>query len=158
MLERTIAEIRGDEVEDETSVSINLGVDVSIPKDYIIEAAQRLRTYKRIAAAESDEALSQIRSEIEDRYGRLPQSVDSLIAYGRLRRLAEEMRIASVDKTSDGIALKFTENARVSPEALMQMVSESDAVSFSPNGILRIPADSDELLNTAMNILAAIKA
>ncbi|MDM7923216.1 MAG: transcription-repair coupling factor [Pyrinomonadaceae bacterium] len=157
MLERTIAEIRGDEVEDETSVSINLGVDVSIPKDYIVEAAQRLRTYKRIAAAESDEALAQIRSEIEDRYGRLPESVDSLIAYGKLRRLAEEMRLISVDKTADGVAVKLSENARVAPEALMQMVSTNDAVSFSPNGILRFPVENGDMLNTAMDVLRSIR-
>ena len=73
MLERTIAELRGDEIADETSVSINLGVDVSIPKEYISEASQRLRTYKRISSAESEEALMQIHAEIEDRYGRIPR-------------------------------------------------------------------------------------
>src|SRR6185295_6645147 len=35
MLERTVAELRGEEVEDETSVTLNLGVDVAIPDDYI---------------------------------------------------------------------------------------------------------------------------
>jgi transcription-repair coupling factor (superfamily II helicase) len=51
MLERTIAEIKGDEVEDEAAVAINLGIDVSIPKDYIYDAGQRLRTYKRVSSA-----------------------------------------------------------------------------------------------------------
>ncbi|HEY2847040.1 MAG TPA: transcription-repair coupling factor, partial [Pyrinomonadaceae bacterium] len=63
MLERTVAELRGDEIADETSVSINLGVDVSIPQEYISEASQRLRTYKRISSAESEEALLKIHSE-----------------------------------------------------------------------------------------------
>jgi transcription-repair coupling factor (superfamily II helicase) len=35
MLERTVAELRGEQIEDETSVSINLGVNVAIPEDYI---------------------------------------------------------------------------------------------------------------------------
>src|SRR5258706_713764 len=64
MLERTIAEIRGDEIADETSVSINLGIDVSIPKDYVTEASQRLRTYKRISSAEPEEGLMQIHAQI----------------------------------------------------------------------------------------------
>ena len=113
MLERTIAEIRGDEISDETSVSINLGIDVSIPKDYISEASQRLRTYKRISSAESEEALLQIHAEIEDRYGRIPRSVESLFEYGRLRKLAESMHIVSIDKTADGVAIKLGEAARV---------------------------------------------
>jgi len=48
MLERTVAELRGEAVEDETSVSLNLGVDVAIPEDYIQDMGQRLRTYKRV--------------------------------------------------------------------------------------------------------------
>src|SRR5205809_1349112 len=72
MLERTIAELRGDEIADEVSVSINLGVDVVIPKDYIAEAGQRLRTYKRISSAENETVLLQIHTELQDRYGRIP--------------------------------------------------------------------------------------
>ena len=78
MLERTVAELRGEQVEDETSVSINLGVDVSIPEEYISDMGQRLRTYKRIASARDDEALEIIRRETEDRYGRPPESVERL--------------------------------------------------------------------------------
>jgi transcription-repair coupling factor (superfamily II helicase) len=89
MLERTIAEIRGDEIADEINVSINLGVDVAIPKEYIVEASQRLRTYKRISSAESEEDLATIHQEIEDRYGRIPEPVENLFLFGRLRKLAD---------------------------------------------------------------------
>src|SRR4029078_8691724 len=108
MLERTIAEMRGDEISDEINVSINLGVDVSIPKEYIVEASQRLRTYKRIASAESDEALSTIRREIAARYGRSPVSVVDLFLYGRLRKLAEQVGIVSIDRAGSQIAIKFS--------------------------------------------------
>ena len=54
MLERTVAELRGEEVEDETSVSLNLGVDVAIPDEYIYDMGQRLRTYKRVSSARDE--------------------------------------------------------------------------------------------------------
>jgi len=152
MLERTIAEMRGDEITDETSVSINLGVDVSIPKDYISEASQRLRTYKRISSAETEAAIMQIHSEIEDRYGRIPRSVDSLFAYGRLRKLAEKIAIISIDKASDAVAIKLGESARVDPEKLMTFLQEETDASFSPNGILRV------LIRTADPIATATEA
>ncbi|HEX7175219.1 MAG TPA: transcription-repair coupling factor, partial [Pyrinomonadaceae bacterium] len=63
MLERTMSELRGEDVEDEASVSISLGVDVAIPESYISDMGQRLRTYKRVASARDDETLSQIRRE-----------------------------------------------------------------------------------------------
>jgi transcription-repair coupling factor (superfamily II helicase) len=159
MLERTIAEIKGDEIADETSVSINLGVDVSIPKDYISEAGQRLRTYKRISSAENEEALAHIHAEIADRYGRIPTSVENLFDYGRLRKFAERMRIVSIDKAAGGVAIKLGENAAVDPEGLMKFLSENPAATFSPNGILRFEVLAGErIITKAMDALSAIHA
>ena len=145
MLERTIAEMRGDEIADETSVSINLGVDVSIPHEYISDASQRLRTYKRISSAESEEALMHIHAEIKDRYGRIPDSVENLFAYGRLRKLAEQMYVVSIDRSGDQVAIKLSEKAKVAPEKLMDYLSKNKGASFSPSGILRIDADGDPI-------------
>src|SRR5216110_3046918 len=108
MLERTVAELRGEVIEDEISVSINLGVDVAIPDDFIEDMGQRLRTYKRVSSARDEETLSSIRLESQDRYGRLPESVEQLFGYALLRRFAENLAVLSIDKTTDGVALKFS--------------------------------------------------
>ncbi len=157
MLERTIAELRGDEIADEINVSINLGVDVSIPKEYIVEASQRLRTYKRIASAANDAILAQIHAEIKDRYGRIPDSVENLFEFGRLRALAESIGIVSIDRTGQGIAIKLGENARVSPERLMQFLESNEGSSFSPAGILRIPEIDESPFGIAQNALNSIR-
>ncbi|MEJ7846902.1 MAG: transcription-repair coupling factor [Pyrinomonadaceae bacterium] len=157
MLERTIAEIRGDEIADETNVSINLGVDVSIPKDYIQDTNQRLRTYKRISSAESDSALGQIHQEIEDRYGKIPGSVENLFAYGRLRKLAEKLHLLSIDKTADGFAVKLGENAKIAPEKLMQFLGENEGAVFSPSGILRVISGSENPIEAAKRCLDEIR-
>ncbi len=158
MLERTIAEIRGDEIADEISVSINLGIDVSIPKDYIVESGQRLRTYKRIASADTEEALMQIHAEIADRYGRIPESVDNLFAYGRLRKLAESLGIVSVDRSSGGIGIKFSESAKISPEKLMALIASDETITFSASGILRLPDAGDEPIRTAYELLVEVSS
>ncbi len=149
MLERTIAELKGETVEDETSVSINLGADVSIPQDYISETSQRLRTYKRISSADSEDVLRRIYEEIQDRYGKMPESVENLFEYARLRRLAEEMHIISVDKTKDGFAVKLNENAKIAPEKLMEFLAENEGAKFSPSGILQIVVKVENLIETA---------
>jgi transcription-repair coupling factor (superfamily II helicase) len=160
MLERTVAELRGESVEDETSVSINLGVDVAIPEDYISDMGQRLRTYKRVSSARDEETLSVIRAEVEDRYGRLPSSVEGLFNYARLRRLAEETGVVSIDKTQTGIAIKMSEKARVAPERLLTLLAEREGTSFSPSGVLRLDFDEEEmdyLLETARRVLLEVR-
>ena len=157
MLERTIAEMRGDEISDETSVSINLGVDVAIPHEYISEASQRLRTYKRISSAESEEALMHIHAEIEDRYGRIPESVENLFAYGRLRKLAERLYVVSIDKAGTGVAIKLSQNAKVDPDRLMEFLAAYEGASFSPTGILRVEVEDNDPIGTARKALEEVR-
>ncbi len=156
MLERTIREIRGEIIEDELSVSINLGIDVAIPKDYIFETSQRLRTYKRISSADSEAALRQIFEEIQDRYGKIPESLQNLFEYARLRKLAEEMRVVSIDKTNEGLAIKLDQNAVVSPESLGQFLADNPTANFSPNGVLRV-VEGENLIERARKVLETIR-
>jgi transcription-repair coupling factor (superfamily II helicase) len=161
MLERTVAELRGEDVEDETSVTLNLGVDVAIPDDYISDMGQRLRTYKRVSSARDDVTLTSIRDETADRYGRIPASVDRLFDYARLRRLAEEMAVLSIDKTPDGAAIKFSEKARISPEKLGNFVSHHEGSIFTPAGVLKLVLsedEQDEILRVVRDVLLQLRA
>jgi transcription-repair coupling factor (superfamily II helicase) len=161
MLERTVAELRGEQVEDETSVTLNLGVDVAIPEDYISDMGQRLRTYKRVSSARDDATLNGIRNETADRYGRIPESVERLFDYARLRRLAEEIGVLSIDKTPDGAALKFSEKARISPEKLGNYVADHPSTVFTPAGVLKVILNEDqqdEVLRVVRDVLLEIRA
>jgi transcription-repair coupling factor (superfamily II helicase) len=161
MLERTVAELRGEEVDDETSVTLNLGVDVAIPEDYISDMGQRLRTYKRVSSARDDFALDSIRNETADRYGRIPLSVDRLFDYARLRRLAEDIGILSIDKTPDGAAVKFSEKARILPEKLGNFVARHEGTVFTPAGVLKLILDDEEqdaILGVVRDVLLQIRA
>lgn len=161
MLERTVAELRGEEVEDETSVTLNLSVDVAIPEEYISDMGQRLRTYKRVSSARDETTLQSIRTETEDRYGRIPPSVERLFSYARLRRTAEELGIVSLDKTPDGIAVKFSEKARISPEKLASLMDRRTGSVFTPAGVLRVVLNEDEqdnVLEFARDLLLQLEA
>jgi transcription-repair coupling factor (superfamily II helicase) len=160
MLERTVAELRGEAVEDETSVSINLGVLVAIPDEYINDMGQRLRTYKRVSSARDDETLGNIRKEIRDRYGRWPDAVEQLFAYASLRRLAEEIGVLSIDKTPEGTAIKFGEKARILPEKLAEFVRGREGSVFTPTGVLRInlnEAEQDHMLDVVRGVLLELR-
>lgn len=161
MLERTVAELRGEQVEDETSVSINLGVDVAIPETYISDMGQRLRTYKRVSSARDEDALSAIRAETEDRYGRIPESVEALFDYARLRQAAELVGVISIDRTREGIAIKLAERARVAPDKLMELIRVREGANFAPSGVLRLEFGEDEkaeVLAVARRVLLQIRA
>ncbi len=137
MLERTVRELKGEPIEDEISTAINIGVDIRIPEDYIYDMSQRLRTYKRISSAESEDELADIHAEIADRYGPIAETVENLFEYARLRREASRLGVVSIDREGDRLAVKFTESAKIDPDKLIAMVS-SNAASFTPSGVLKI--------------------
>ncbi len=156
MLNRTIQELRGEDIEDETSVALNFGVDVSIPQEFISETSQRLRTYKRIASTETEADLRKIYVELQDRYGALPDSVENLFDYARLRQIAEELHIIGIDRTPDGIAIKLTERSLVDPETIMKLVSTTEGATFSPNGILRVVGSFEDPMGGAREVIERI--
>jgi hypothetical protein len=67
------------------------------------------------------------------------------------------MRLVSVDKSGDFVAIKLAESARVAPEKLMSILAEREGSSFSPSGILRVGLDGDNPLRLARTILEQIR-
>ncbi|QYO66261.1 transcription-repair coupling factor [Leptolyngbya sp. 7M] len=157
MLERTIAELRGEEVYDEMSVTIELRLDLAIPKDFISDTGQRLRIYKRIASAENEATISELRTEIEDRYGRLPTAVSNLLDHGRLRMVAERIGVISIDSVGEGFSIKIGPRSRVSPERLLEFIESNEGVTFSPNGIIRCKDAGSDLVGSIIRLLDAIE-
>ncbi len=161
MLERTVGELRGERIEDEPTVSLNLGVDVAIPESYIADMGQRLRTYKRVSSARDEEALAAIRAETEDRYGRIPEPVEDLFSYARLRQASETVGVVSIDRIREGIAIKLAEKTRVAPEKLMELIRVREGTSFTPGGVLRLELSAEEKdhsLAVARRVLLQIRA
>ena len=98
MLEEAVSRMKGEGREERPAVTVNLGVSLRIDDSYIPEENQRLRMYKRIAGAESEAVLTDVRGELEDRYGKPPDSVLHLLAVGEIRLVCERMGIVSLER------------------------------------------------------------
>jgi transcription-repair coupling factor (superfamily II helicase) len=106
MLEEEVRKLKGEEAKPaHAGTAINLGISVRIDSSYIPEENQRLRMYKRIAGAEDEAALADVRAELVDRYGEPPESVLNLLAAGSLRLLCERLGIAQLDRKRTQIEL-----------------------------------------------------
>src|SRR6185295_6162005 len=71
LLEDTIRELKGEELEDDTRAAVSLGIS----EDYVPDMNQRLTVYRRVAASRTMDELTRALDEISDRYGPLPPSV-----------------------------------------------------------------------------------
>jgi transcription-repair coupling factor (superfamily II helicase) len=158
MLEEAVSRLKGEERVERPSVQLSLGIALRIDESYISEENQRLRMYKRIAGADSDRALEEVRSELEDRYGPLPVSVAHLLLAAQLRIECEKIGVAQVDRKRDQLHIRFTETASVDPGRLMKLVAKNAkrGAQFTPQGVLRFPLGAtkpEEVLNEVRALL-----
>jgi transcription-repair coupling factor (superfamily II helicase) len=93
-----VSKLKGEGHEERLQVTVNLGISLRIDESYISEENQRLRMYKRIAGANSDAMLTEIRDELQDRYGQPPENVQHLLAVGEIRLLCERLSIAQIER------------------------------------------------------------
>ncbi|WP_288996704.1 transcription-repair coupling factor [uncultured Psychrobacter sp.] len=138
MLERATKAIKaGKEPDLNTPLSltseINLHSSALIPEEYLHDVHQRLLFYKRISNADDFEALTDIRTEMIDRFGTLPDQTKHLFAIHRLRTQAEPLKINKIDANSSSMTLEFAPDTPVDALAIIQLI-QKDGQRYRMNG------------------------
>jgi transcription-repair coupling factor (superfamily II helicase) len=138
LLEQTIKELKGEEIEDEIRATVNLRVDLRIADDYVPDMNQRLTVYRRMAAVRSEEELERLVLEVRDRYGPPPESVMNLAEYAAIRLLADRIGLESLDRDGPSVVLKFRPDARLDPAWLYRVVQQRGDLTLMPPATLKL--------------------
>jgi transcription-repair coupling factor (superfamily II helicase) len=138
LLEQTIKELKGEEIEDELRANVNLRVDLRIDETYIPDMNQRLTVYRRMAAVRSEPELDRLVDEVRDRYGAPPPSVLNLAEYAGIRVVADHLRLESLDREGQTVVIKFRPDARVDPARLFRLVQERADLTLVPPATVRM--------------------
>ena len=144
LLERTVRELKGEDLPERVSTQLNLSLNLRLPNEYIQEENQRLRMYKRIAGVENEDQLADVRAELEDRYGPLPGPVSNLLDAAALKLLSERIGVVGIDRKRDVVQIRFSEQANVDPTRLAQFVASTKGAQFSPGGLLKFTLKSTD--------------
>jgi transcription-repair coupling factor (superfamily II helicase) len=147
MLERTVQELKGEEVAPEIRTAINLHLDIKIPAGYIRDENLRLVTYKRISNIKSDAGIVRIREELKDRFGPLPEPVQNLLSYAQLKALAEAAQVKSIDRERSTVHVQFHEQTPISAESLVMLVQRDPSIQITPTGRLKIQMEKSHPSN-----------
>jgi transcription-repair coupling factor (superfamily II helicase) len=138
LLEETIRELKGEDLEDDVRATVNLRVDFRIDESYVPDMNQRLMIYRRIAAARAEDELARVMEEVRDRYGPQPVPVLNLADYGRIRVLADALRVESIEREGSLVVFRFREKAKVDPVRLVHLVRERGDLQLVPPVSLKL--------------------
>jgi len=108
-------------------VEIDLHVPALIPTDYLPDVHTRLVLYKRIAAAADSEALRELQVEMIDRFGLLPEQVQTLFAIHEIRFKAKALGIRKIDVYDQGGRLLFEKEPNIEPLTIIQLIQSQPA-------------------------------
>ena len=101
---------------------INLRIPALITDDYVRDVHARLITYKRIANAKNDDDLSELKVEMVDRFGSLPQSTKNLFRLTQVKLQAQALGLSKLDAGPKGGKIEFGAETRVHPLQIVKMV------------------------------------
>ncbi len=138
LLEQTVRELKGEELEDDVRATVNLRVDLRIDAEYIADMNQRLMLYRKFASARRDEEIDRALDEAADRYGPLPDSVLNLADYARIRVMADRLGLDSIDREGRIVVLKFRPQAKVDPVRLVALVRQRPELTLVPPAALKL--------------------
>lgn len=120
----------------QNQVDIELRVPALIPDDYLPDVNMRLSFYKRIASSENLQNLNDLRVELIDRFGLLPESTKNLFAFTQFRLAAQPLGLKKIDAGINGGYLEFKPTAQPEPMKFLQLI-QSDKSCYKFDGPLK---------------------
>jgi len=103
LLSEAVADESGVPAETKTECSVDIAIDAYIPAEFMESGAARIDMYRRIASVADGEDALDVRDEIIDRFGDIPQSVENLIQVALLRNRAGADRISEITQRGDTV-------------------------------------------------------
>ena len=107
---------------------IELRVPALLPEDYLGDVNMRLSFYKRIAAAESKQELDELKVELIDRFGLLPEATKNLLQIAEMRLMVKPLKVLKIDAGAQGGFIEFSPSAKVDPEKFIKLIQQNPIV------------------------------
>ncbi len=154
LIEKAIKQLRGEEIKEEVTPEIRWNKPALIPDDYIENPHQRLSIYKRLSGVQSDGDVEDMRCELEDRYGPLPEPVSNLLEVVRVKPILGRMGVKAFDFDGKRASLTFDKGATIEPKRIVRLANRApDRVRFTPDFKLKIRLDPQEDAHTVVKTL-----
>jgi len=145
MLERAVRKLksgRAPEMEElvDISTEVNLHVPALLPASYCSDVQERLSLYKRLADAQTRQTLDDLREELVDRFGELPEAARALLECHEVRIAARPLGISRVDATHEAVQLQFIKNPPLDGSKVIAFVHARRNARLAGPDKLRIEA------------------
>ncbi len=125
ILDEAVRELDKEGREEEApEVYLELEYSGYIPDSYISDQLEKMEVYKGIASISSDEELNRLSAVLEDRFGPLPDEVESLLSLAEIRIICKKLYISSLRERRGIIEISFAKVSVISVDKVMRIIQE----------------------------------
>ncbi|WP_261817108.1 transcription-repair coupling factor [Vibrio gallicus] len=162
MLEQAVAALKegkepslDDLLREQTEVELR--IPALLPEDFIPDINTRLSLYKRIASVANHNQLTELKVELIDRFGPLPDATQNLLQVAKIRLAAATIKIDKVEAHEKGGYLEFYPDADINPMYLVKLL-QSEPQKYAMDGPTKIKfiqplADRRERINFVVDLI-----
>jgi transcription-repair coupling factor (superfamily II helicase) len=129
LLERAVRAIKSGKLptanlDAEHEAEVDLGVSALLPDSYLPDIHARLILYKRISSARTEDELRELKVELIDRFGLLPEPTENLFRAAALRLKATALGIRKLEAGAQGGQIVFNPEPRVNPATIIKLIQQ----------------------------------
>ncbi|MBW2369868.1 MAG: transcription-repair coupling factor, partial [Deltaproteobacteria bacterium] len=160
LMETSIADLKGEPKIEDLDPEINIPLSAFLPETYIEDIDHRLAAYRRLAQMNEPGELSEFKSELTDRFGKLPDDAANLLMKILLRVLAIRAGVKRMDMGGSRLLLHFSTEHQRNPLGIVELTATSpDRFKFTSEQVLQVALKAGPIamrVAQAKNILKEI--
>ena len=139
LMQNSIAELKGEPVSEKLEPEINLSISAYFSDSYIPDLDQRLIAYRRLARMTEVGDIGEFKSELVDRYGKMPDEAKNLLFKIALKVLSQKAGVTRLDHNGARVMIQFSTTHSINRDALVEWVlSDPKRFELKPSQTLSV--------------------
>jgi transcription-repair coupling factor (superfamily II helicase) len=138
------------------ATEINLHAPALLPDSYCGDVHERLVIYKRLANCDSAELLEELKEELIDRFGTLPDATANLFDSHELRLVGKPLDLVKIDASAASITIQFGPDTPIHPHRVIQLVQQKRHFKLAGPDKLKIEKSMPNLHDRVLAIKAVL--
>jgi transcription-repair coupling factor (superfamily II helicase) len=114
-------------------VTLDLPLDAYLPASYVPDERVRLSVYQRMAEAQTPAAVRELRADLQDRFGDLPEAAECLLQWLLIKAMALQAGVTSIVTTDEEFIVRLPEGNFPEREKLRRRYGRDPVVKIGPH-------------------------
>ncbi len=138
LMEESVAQLKGEPIQENLEPEINLPLSAYVSEDYMTHIDQRLSIYRRLSKMNRVGEISDLKKELTDRFGPVPEEAENLLLKMMLKILSKKAGVKRLDLSQRQLSLYFSEAHQSRPFGIVELInSYKKKYVFGPDHIFK---------------------